>query len=161
MVFAKTFSCLAVACFVVRDHNGQALGYFRRGTTRRGANVRDLSRALERQANAGFEIAAVVADADIATKVDDLVAELHLNSARKLAADAGTIWDIDTARSLRSAWTGAHGRLAGKRADLADCAGDPSGHALRISGAREDQNCACSHDPNSFHSFPHTISNCQ
>src|SRR5689334_9585453 len=103
--------------------------------------------ALERQADAGFEIAAVISDPDIAAKVDDLVAELHHDSARKLAAEDRTVWRIDTTRGLRSTWTGAHGRLTGKRADLTDGAGGPSRHVLRISRARKDSPATSRQDP--------------
>ena len=49
---------------------------------------------LERQADAGFEIAAIVADADIAAQVDHFVAELHLDSTGKLTAEQRALWAI-------------------------------------------------------------------
>ena len=46
---------------------------------------------LERQPD-GFEIAAVVADPDIAANIDRLVTELHFDTAWKLTAQKRTVW---------------------------------------------------------------------
>ena len=57
-----------------------------------GRSIGGRGNALERQADTSFEIAAGVAHPDIAAKVDHLVAELHFNSAGKLAAEGGAVW---------------------------------------------------------------------
>ena len=72
-----------------------------------GANI------LEWQADARFEIAAVIAHSDVAAKIDDFVTELHLDATWKLAAYERTVWHARAARRLRSGWPGAQAGLAG------------------------------------------------
>ena len=97
-----------------------------------------LSGLLERQADTGFEIAAIVTDANIATQVDDFVAEFHFDAAGKFTTKDRTIRISGTRRlrsTLRSTWSGAGGRLTGNRANLTDGACHSARHALGIGGA--------------------------